>query len=165
MAQDYSFDIVSKVDLQEVKNAIQQGLKEVSQRFDFKGSKCDITLDEENHSLELMAEDSTKLRNLVDILKNKLAKRQVPLSAMEWQTPEASGGGNSRQKVTMQNGIPVDKAKDIVKRIKKEKFKVQAAIQSDQVRVSAKKKDDLQAVMEFLRKEELGFHTQFVNRR
>ena len=166
MAQESSFDIVSKVDLQEVRNAVSQAMKEVQQRFDFKGSKAQITLNETEHTLELRAEDDTKLKALGELLRTRLAKRQLPMKAFDFAPGEVVGGGMRRQDVKMQNGITSDKAREIVKLIKNTKRKVQAAIQAEQIRVSGKAKDDLQAIMTMLRADEsLGIDMQFVNYR
>ena len=165
MAQDHTFDVVSKVDLQEVKNALAQAIKEVRQRFDFKGSKADVTLDEKEKTLEITAEDDMKLRNFGDIIKAKMVKRGLPLKAFEFHDAEKAAGTSLRQKVTLQQGIPIEKAKEIVKLIKNTKAKVQAAIQADQVRVSSKNIDDLQAVMQLLKTSDLGIDMQFDNYR
>jgi len=165
MAADSSFDIVCKIDMQEMDNAINQALKEVSQRYDFKGSKSGIELDKASGKLTLKSDDDYKLGALNDILQSKIVKRGISLKALGYGTVEQASGGTVRQEVTLQNGIPQDKAKEIVKLIKNLKLKVNAAIQGDQLRVSGKKKDDLQAVMEMLKGQDLGIHMQFVNYR
>jgi hypothetical protein len=165
VAQEHTFDIVSRVDLQEVKNAIAQALKEVRQRFDFKGSRADIVLDEKERTLELVAEDDLKMRNLGDLLKEKLVKRHVPLKALQFGEPRPAAGSLLRQVVTLQHGIPGDKAKEIVKLLKASKLKVQASIQGDQLRVAGKNLDDLQSCQRLLREADLGIDMQFTNYR
>jgi len=166
LPQESSFDIVSKVDLHEVKNAIAQAMKEVQQRFDFKGSKATISLNEAERTLELRAEDDMKLKALGELFRTRLAKRQLPMKAFEFVAAEVVGGGMRRQDVKMQNGIPTEKAREIVKLIKSTKRKVQASIQAEQVRVTGKSKDDLQAIMALLRSDEsLAIDMQFVNYR
>ena len=161
MATDNSFDIVCKIDLQSVKNAIQQTLKEIRQRFDFKGTKSDIS--QEEHILVLLSEDDYRLRSIVDILRTRLFKCGGPLKALEFGKMEPAAGGMVRQRITLQQGIPTEKAKEIVKLIKQTKLKVQAQIQKDQVRVSGKKRDDLQAIMKLLKERDLKIEMQFVN--
>src|SRR5438067_6032946 len=145
MAQQNSFDIVSQVDRAEVSNALNQTMKEVSQRFDFKGSSAKVTLEEKE--LVLSAEDETKLRNMNEILQQKLVRRGVPLKALTYGAVEPAAGGTVRQRAQIQQGIPQEKAKDIVKLIKESKAKVQASIQADTVRVSGKDRDTLQQVI------------------
>src|ERR671929_2298491 len=142
MAQQNSFDIVSKVDRAEITNAINQTSKEVSQRFDFKGSHATVTLEEKE--LVLAAEDETRLRNMNDILQQKLVRRSVPLKALSYGRVEPAAGGTVRQQVAIQQGIPSEKAKEVVKFIKETKLKVQASIQGDVVRVSGRDRDILQ---------------------
>jgi uncharacterized protein YajQ (UPF0234 family) len=156
-----SFDVVCQIDLQEVDNALNQTLREVGQRFDFKG--VETTLRREEHVLQMQSGDEFKLRALADILREKLGKRQVPLKALTFDEVESASGGAARQRVTLQNGIATDKAREMVKLIKARKLKVQAAIQGDQLRVSGKKRDDLQVVMALLREQDLGLAMQFVN--
>lgn len=165
MAAESSFDIVCKIDLQEVDNAVNQALKEVAQRYDFKGSKSSITLDKGAAKLVLASDDDFKLRALDDILQSKLHKRGISLKALEYGKLEQAAGGTVRQEISLQQGIPQEKAKDIVKMIKGAKLKVNAAIQGDQLRVSGKNKDDLQAVIAMVREADLGIETQFVNYR
>jgi uncharacterized protein YajQ (UPF0234 family) len=152
---------VCQLDLQEVDNAVNQTLREVGQRFDFKGVETTIRRDE--HVLHMHSGDEFKLRALADILREKLVKRQVPLKALTFADAEPASGGAARQQVTLQNGIATDKARELVKLIKGRKLKVQAAIQGDQLRVSGKKRDDLQVVMALLREQDLGLAMQFVN--
>jgi len=163
MAQQNSFDIVSQVDRAEVSNAINQTMKEVQQRFDFKGSKATVAL--EDKELVLTAEDETKLRNMNDILQQKLVRRGVPLKALSYGKVEPAAGGTVRQNAEIQQGIPQDKAKDIVKSIKDSKAKVQASIQGDIVRVSGKDRDTLQQVMAGLKAKDFGINMEFTNYR
>jgi len=150
MAQQNSFDIVSEVDRAEVTNAINQTIKEVRQRFDFKGSAANVVM--EKTELVLSAEDETKLRNMNDILQQKLVRRGVPLKAFSYGNVEPAAGGTVRQRAQIQQGIPQEKAKEVVKFIKDSKAKVQASIQGDVVRVTSSKKDDLQAAIQLVRK-------------
>jgi len=159
-----SFDIVSKVDLQEVTNAIQQALKEVHQRFDLKNSKSDIAM-EGKDAIVLTSVDEYKLKAVNDVLQQKLVKRGVPLKALDYAPVESALGGTARQRVTMQQGIPIEKAREIVKAIKDSKKKVQASIQGDTVRVSGKDRDTLQEVMALLRQRDFGIDMQFTNYR
>jgi hypothetical protein len=163
MAKECSFDIASKVDLQEVDNAVHQTTREIAQRFDFKGSSASVAREE--HALVLSAEDEFKLKQVLDILETKLVKRQVPLKALSRGTVEPAGGGRARQRIDLQQGIPVEKAREIVKLVKGTKRKVQTQIQDDQVRVFGRDKDELQAVIQFLREQDLGIHMQFLNYR
>ncbi len=163
MVSESSFDIVSKIDLQEVDNAIQQALKEIRQRYDFKGSIADIRREE--HSLRLVADDDYKLKAVTEILTQRLAGRRVPLKGLVFKTPESATGGSLRQEVVLQQGIPQEQAKEIVKILKGTNLKVQAAIQGDQVRVKGKSRDDLQAAMRVLRESPLPIDMQFTNYR
>ena len=163
MAKDNSFDIVSKTDYAEVENALNQTRKEVSQRYDFKGSKAAVVKQEKD--LVLTAEDETKMRNLNDMLQSKLVRRGVSLKALNYEPQETAAGGTLRQVVKIQDGIPQDSAKEIVKYIKKLKIKVQASIQGESVRVSGKKRDDLQSVMSELKKKDFGIDMKFDNYR
>lgn len=165
MADEHSFDVVSKVDLQEVSNAVQQALKEMGQRFDFRGSKSNIELDKVKNEILLTSDDEYKLKSVIDMLQSKLIKRQVPLKALSYGKVEPAASNTVKQIVTLQQGIPTEKAKEIVKIIKDTKLKVQSEIQKDQLRVRAKKIDDLQAVMKILREKDLGVHIDFVNYR
>ena len=165
MADEHSFDVVSKVDLQEVSNAVQQALKEMGQRFDFRGSKSNLELDKVKNEILLTSDDEYKLKSVIDMLQSKLIKRQVPLKALSYGKVEPAASNTVRQIVTLQQGIPTEKAKEIVKIIKDTKLKVQSEIQKDQLRVRAKKIDDLQAVMKILREKDLGVHIDFVNYR
>lgn len=163
MAQQNSFDIVSNVDRAEMTNAINQTVKEVRQRFDFKGSAANVVLEKE--ALVLTAEDETKLRNMNDILQQKLVRRGVPLKALSYGGVEPAAGGTVRQEVAIQQGIPQDKAKEIVKFIKDSKAKVQASIQADVVRISGKDRDTLQDIIAKLKANDFGIDMQFTNYR
>jgi len=163
MAQQNSFDIVSEVDRAEVMNAVNQANKEVRQRFDFKDSKAAVALEEKD--LALTAEDETKLRNMNDILQQKLVRRGVPLKALSYGDPEPAAGGTVRQRATIQQGIPQEKAKEIVKFIKDSKAKVQASIQGEMVRVSGKDRDTLQQVIASVKAKDFGINVQFTNYR
>jgi len=158
-----SFDVVSNVDLQEVKNAIAQAMKEITTRYDLKGTGSDVTLTGEE--ITLASADEFKLKAVRDVLEGRLVKRSVPLKALTYGTIEKALGGTTRQKVTLQKGIPSEKAREIVKIIKGTKIKVQAAIQADQVRVTGKNRDDLQAVIRVLKETDLGIDMQFTNYR
>lgn len=164
MAQQNTFDIVSNIDLAEVANAINQALKEVQTRFDFKGSQSGIDL-EGQEAIVLTADDEYKLRSLNDILQSKFVKRGVPLKGLDYQKIEAALGGTVRQRVLLQQGIPQDKAKEIVKYIKETRLKVQASIQGDLVRVSGKDRDTLQEVISALRQHDFEIDMQFTNYR
>ena len=163
MAQQNSFDIVSQVEMAEVKNALDQAMKEVRQRFDFKGSRAEVTLEE--HDLVLHAEDETRLRNMNDILQQKLVRRGVPLKALSYGRVEPAAGGTVRQRAAIQQGIPSEKAKEIVKFIKETKLKVQAAIQGDVVRVTGRDRDTLQDVIAQLKAKDFGINMQYTNYR
>ena len=159
-----TFDIMSKVDLQEVSNAIQNALKEVHTRFDLKDSKSDIRL-EGKDAIILASQDEYKLKAVNDILQGKLVKRGVPIKALTYEAVEPAAGSTVRQKITMQQGIPTEKAKEIVKVIKDSKKKVQASIQGDSVRVSGKDRDTLQEIIALLRARDFGIDMQFTNYR
>lgn len=163
MGMDASFDVVSKIDLHEVDNAVHQAMKEVGTRFDFKGSRA--TINRDGHAVTLQAEDAFKVRALLDILETKLVRRGVPLKGLTRREVEPAAGGTVRQMILLQQGIPVEKAREIVKLIKGTKLRVQAHIQEDQVRVFGPKKDDLQAVIQMLRRQDLGIHMEFANYR
>ena len=159
-----TFDIVSKVDLQEVTNAIQQALKEVHTRFDLKDSKSNIALDEKD-AMVLTSIDEYKLKAVNDVFQQKLVKRGVPLKALTYGPIEPAAGSTVRQRITMQQGIPIEKAREIVKVIKNSKKKVQASIQGDLVRVSGKDRDALQEIIALLRGSDFGIDMQFTNDR
>jgi len=165
MADTSSFDIVSKVDMQEVDNAINQSRKEIAQRYDFKGSKSSLELKEKEHELVVISDDEFRMKAVIDILQSKLVKRSVPLKALTYTPIEQAAGGTVRQLIKLQNGIDKDNARLIVKMIKDSKLKVQAQIMDDQVRVSGKSKDELQRIMAMIRQADLAFAVQFVNYR
>ena len=165
MAKDsFSFDVVSEADLQEVDNAVNQAKKEMAQRFDFKGSVSDIK-NEENKKLVVVSDDEFKLKNVIDILQGKLVKRGISLKFLDYGKIESSIGGSVKQDITLKQGIPQEKAKQINTLIKDKKLKVQPQIQGDQIRVSSKSKDELQTVMQMLRGANLDIELQFVNYR
>jgi len=163
MAADSSFDIVCKVDLQEVKNAIQHSMKEIQTRFDLKGSGSSVEL--QGEEIALSSADEFKLKAVRDVLEERLVKRGVPLKALSYGNVDQALGATVRQRITLQKGIPTDKAREIVKLIKGSKLKVQAAIQGDQLRVSGKVRDDLQGVIRLLKGTDLGIDMQFTNYR
>jgi uncharacterized protein YajQ (UPF0234 family) len=163
MAQEFSFDVVSKTEMQEVSNAVQQAQKELAQRFDFKGSKSSIELAAEE--IVLASDDEGKLRSVKDILESKLVKRGVSLKAMDYGVLEQAIGGTVRQRAKIVQGIEIEKAKAIVKAIKEAKLKVQASIQSDQVRVTGRTKDDLQKAIALVKGKDFGIPLQFTNYR
>jgi len=160
---DNSFDVVSKIDLAEVSNAIQQALKEVHQRFDLKDSKSNIELDKDG--IVLHSADEYKLKAVNDVLQAKLVKRGVPLKGLTYGVVEPSAGGTAKRRITMQQGIPIEKAREIVKLVKDSKKKAQASIQGDLVRVSSKDRDTLQEVIAMLRGHDFGIDLQFTNYR
>jgi uncharacterized protein YajQ (UPF0234 family) len=159
-----SFDVVSIVDMQEVSNAVQQALKEIHTRYDLKDSKSDIKIDEKE-GLVLTSADEYKLKAVNDVLQGKLVKRRVSLKALTYGAIEPAAGSTVRQKVAMQQGIPIEKAREIVKLVKNSKQKVQAAIQADVVRISGKDRDALQEVIAMLKQHDLGIDMQFTNYR
>ena len=163
MPADNSFDIVCKVDMQEVTNALDQARREVDTRYDLKGSKNEIVL--EKTDIVITAADEMKLKAVVDVLQSKLHKRGVPLKALTYGKVEPAAGSTFRQRIGLQQGIPIEKAREIVRLIKDTKLKVQAAIQEDQVRVTGKSKDDLQKVIALCREKDLGIAVQFTNYR
>lgn len=163
MAEDHFFDIICKVDLQEVSNAVQQATKEISQRYDFKGSKSKIELDKGKNEVEIVSDDDYKLKSVIDVLQSKLVKRKVSLKSLTYGKIEPAFSGTVRQVIKLQQGIPADKAKEIVKNIKGAKIKVQPSIQNEQVRVKAKKIDDLQSMIKLLKEKDFGIHMEFVN--
>ncbi len=163
MAQEFSFDVVSKTDMQEVANAIQQAQKELAQRFDFKGSKSAIELT--NDEIVLSSDDEGKLRSVKDIVESKLVKRKVSLKALDYGKVEPAVGGTVRQRAKIVQGIESEKAKAIVRTIKDAKLKVQASIQSDQVRIVGRSKDDLQKAIALVREQDFGIALQFTNYR
>jgi uncharacterized protein YajQ (UPF0234 family) len=162
---DNSFDVVSIVDMPEVLNAVQQATKEILNRFDLKNTKSAIELNEKDSKLVVTSSDDFKLKSVVDVLQQKLAKRQVPLKNFTYGPIQPAAGSTSRQEITIQSGIPIEKSKDIVKAIKESKAKAQASIQGDLVRVSSKSRDVLQEVMQLLKKSDFGVELQFTNYR
>ena len=162
---DNSFDVVSIVDMPEVLNAVQQATKEVLTRFDLKNSKSEIQLNEKDKKITISSVDDFKLKSVVDVFQQKLAKRKVPLKNFTYGTPMAAAGGTVRQEVAIQSGLPVEKSKEIVRVIKDSKIKVQASIQGDLVRVSGKSRDLLQEVIQLLRQTDVGVELQFTNYR
>ncbi|HEX3436102.1 MAG TPA: YajQ family cyclic di-GMP-binding protein [Pseudacidobacterium sp.] len=164
MAADNSFDIVSKVDIQEVRNAIEQAMKEIRTRFDLKDSHSDIKLEGED-AIQLASADEYKLEAINEILRQKLIKRGISIKALTYGKAEPAAGSSVRQKISLQQGIPGEKAKDIVRIIKDSKKKAQASIQGDTVRVSSKDRDTLQEVIALLKAQDLGIDMQFTNYR
>ncbi len=162
---DNSFDVVSKIELPEVSNAIQQALKEILQRYDLKDSKSTIELNEKDGKILLASSDDFKLKAVVDVLQAKLVKRNVPLKGLSFGTITPATGSSVRQEITLQQGIPLEKAREVVKAVKDSKLKVQASIQGDVVRISGKDRDVLQEVMHLLRTSDFGIDMQFTNYR
>lgn len=156
-----SFDIVSKVDMQEIDNAVNQTVKEIAQRYDFKGSKSEITL--EKDSIKVLSDDDFKLKAVIDILQSKCVKRGISLKSLLYNKVETASGGMVRQIITIQQGISKEKGKEVISVIKDTKLKVQGQIQDDQVRVTGKNIDDLQEVIKLLKSKDLGVELQFVN--
>lgn len=166
MATQNSFDVTTGADLQEVDNAVNQAVKEIQQRYDFKGTNCTIRFDRAKSQLQLEADDEYRMKALYDVLQSKFVKRGVPLKNMKPGGVEPASGGRARQEVTLTQGIPTDTARQIVKDIKGGGFKkIQVAIQGDQLRVTSPSKDELQAVMQFLRARDYGIELQFGNYR
>lgn len=160
---DNTFDVVSKIDLPEVSNAVQQALKELHQRYDLKDSRSSIELNEKDHKIVLASQDEFKLKAVLDILQQKLVKRQVPLKGLTYGTVTPAAGSSVRQEISLQQGIPIEKAREIVRIIKDGKKKVQASIQGDFVRVAGKDRDTLQEVIALLKQTDLGIDMQFTN--
>ncbi len=156
-----SFDIVSTVDMQEVDNAVNQTVKEIAQRYDFKKSKSEVTLEKE--SIKILADDDFRLKAIVDILQSKCIKRGVSIKALKFGTPESASGGMVRQMVTIQQGISKEKGKEVIALIKETRLKVQGQIQEDQVRVTGKNIDDLQEIIRLLKGKDLGLDLQYIN--
>jgi uncharacterized protein YajQ (UPF0234 family) len=156
-----SFDVVSRVDMQEIDNAVNQTRKEVTQRYDFKGSDTELTLD--GTEIRIVSADEFKVKAVVDVLQSKMVRRQVPLKALTYGKVEPAAAGRARQVVTIQQGIATEKGRQIVKLVKDSKLKVQVQIQADQVRVTGKNRDDLQRVIQLLRQQDLDVPLQFVN--
>jgi uncharacterized protein YajQ (UPF0234 family) len=160
---DNTFDIASKIDLNEVHNAVQQTSKEIQTRYDLKDSKSSVELNEKDHKLLLASSDEYKLKAVTEILGQKLVKRNVPLKGLTYGPIHTASAGSVRQEITLQNGISIEKAKDIVKLIKDSKLKVQASIQADVVRVSGKDRDTLQQAIALLKGKDFGIDMQFTN--
>lgn len=156
-----SFDIVSKVDMQEVDNAVNQAIKEIAQRYDFKGSKSEIS--QEKDAVKILADDDFKLKAVIDVLQSKFHKRNISIKALQYGKVEPASGGMVRQLITVQQGISKEKGKEIIAIIKEAKLKVQAQIQEDQVRVTGKNRDDLQSTIQLLKGKDLDIEMQFVN--
>lgn len=165
MAQQNTFDVVSKVDMAEVKNAVNQALKEVHQRYDFKDTNSDIQLDEKQHSMTLATASEFTLRSLNDVLQQKLVRRGVSLKALSYGKVEPAAKDSVRQTITLQQGIPIEKAREIVKFIKDSKLKVQPSINGDFVRVAGKDRDTLQQVIALLKQKDFGIDMQYTNYR
>jgi cyclic-di-GMP-binding protein len=166
MAAMNSFDVTSEIDLQEVDNAINQARKEVAQRYDFKGSPASIELDQKNHTLTLAAEDKFKIGALWEIVQTRMVRRNVPVKNLKPAEIESAAAGTVRQVYTLQIGIPIDTAREIVKAIKDAKLKkVQASIQGDQVRVQSPSRDELQQAIQILKNHDFGIALQFGNYR
>ncbi len=161
MAKDCSFDVVSEVDMQEVDNAVNQAKKEIGTRYDFRGSKAEISF--EGDTIKIIGDDEYKLNAIIDVLKGKMVKRNVAIKNLDYGKVEPAAGATVRQIITIKKGITKENAKEVVKAIKNMKIKVQASIQEDQVRVSGKDKDDLQAVIQMLKQLDIPVELQFVN--
>ena len=167
MAKDASFDVVSEVDLQEVRNAVDQAAREITQRYDFKGTGSSVELTEENNSPAIVIKSNTeqKVKDVTKVLDEKLVKRKVSLKALQRGEIQQASGGTARQSLGINQGIDQDKAREIVKLIKNLKLKAQASVQGDQVRVSSKSRDTLQDIMGELKEKDFGIPLQFVNYR
>ena len=162
---DNSFDVVSKIEIPEVNNAIQQAMKEVIQRYDLKDSHSNIELKEKESKIILASKDEFKLKAVIDILQSKLVKRNVPLKGLTYGDVIPAAGSTVRQEITLQQGISTEKAREIVKKVKDSKLKVQASIQGDFVRISGRDRDTLQSVIALLRGSDFGIDMQFINYR
>ncbi len=160
---DNSFDVVSKIEMPEVLNAVQQAIKEIQQRYDLKDSKSSIELNEKENKIVLASSDDFKLKAVVDILESKLVKRKVPLKGLSFGEIIPSAGSSVKQEITLQQGIATEKAKEIVKAVKDSKLKVQASIQGDFVRIAGKDRDTLQNAIQLLRGQDFGIDVQFTN--
>ena len=167
MAKDSSFDVVSQIDLQEVRNAVDQASREISQRFDFKntGTQVELAKEGDGSTIRVRSNTEQKVKDSVKVIEEKLVRRKVPLKALQHGPIEAAAGGSARQMIGLNQGISQDKARQIVKFVKDLKNKAQASVQGDQVRVSAKSKDVLQDVIQHLREEDFGIPLQFTNYR
>ena len=165
MAKSCSFDIVSEVNMAEVQNAINQAMMEIRQRYDFKGSKSEIKLEEKENQLVLISDDEYKLKSVIDVLQGKLVRREVSLKALDYSKVEQAGGNTVRQIITLQKGIPQDKGKEIVKFLKTLGIKVHGQIMDDQVRVSGKNRDDLQTAISAIKQQDFDIAMNFTNYR
>ncbi len=165
MAETFSFDAVSKIDMQEVDNALNQARKEIAQRYDFKGSKTSIDLDSKEKTVTIISDDDFKLKSVMDILQSKMIKRGISIKALKYGKIEPAAGGTVRQVITLQSGIDKENAKKITTLVKNSNLKVQAQIMGDQIRISGRSKDDLQAIMQMIRDADFAFAVQFVNYR
>jgi cyclic-di-GMP-binding protein len=163
MAAENSFDVACKIDMQEVTNAIDQARRDITTRYDLKGAKNEIEI--EKMDITISSTDDMKVKAVLDILQSKLHRRGIDLKALTINDPEQAGGGLVRQKITLQDGVPMEKAKEIVRLIKDSKIRVQASIQEKQVRVAGKNRDDLQSVIALLKGKDLGIALQFTNYR
>ena len=162
---DNSFDVVSKIEMPEVMNAVQQAVKEIQQRYDLKDSKSSIELNEKENKIVLASSDEFKLKAVIDILQSKLVKRNVPLKGLSYGEIIPSAGSSVKQEITLQQGIAIEKAREIVKAVKDSKLKVQASIQGDFVRIAGKDRDTLQSAIALLRGHDFGIDMQFTNYR
>ena len=162
---DNTFDVVSKIEIPEVHNAVQQAIKEVQQRFDLKDSKSTIEFNEKDSKIVLHSKDEFKLKSVIDILQNKLIKRNVPIKGLTYGELIPAAGSTVKQEITLQQGIPIEKARDMVKMLKDSKLKVQASISGDYVRVAGKDRDTLQSAIAVLRGADFGIDVQFTNYR
>ncbi len=162
---DNSFDVVSKIEMPEVANAVQQALKEIHQRYDLKDSHSNIELNEKENKITLASKDEFKLKAVVDILQSKLVKRQVPLKGLTYGEIIPSAGSTVKQEISLQQGIATEKAREIVKKVKDSKLKVQASIQGDFIRIAGKDRDTLQSAIKLLRDSDFGIDMQFTNYR
>ncbi len=162
---DNSFDVVSKIDLNEVSNSVQQAMKEIITRYDLKDSKSSIELREKENKILLASADEYKLKAVIEILEQKLVKRKVPIKGLTYGPLIQAAGSSVRQEIELQQGIPIEKAREIVKKIKDSKLKVQASINADLIRVSGRDRDTLQSAIKLLRESDFGIDMQFVNYR
>ena len=162
---DNSFDVVSKIEMPEVMNAVQQAAKEIHQRYDLKDSKSSIELKEKENKILLASADEYKLKAVIDILQSKLVKRNVPLKGLSYGEITPAAGSTVKQEITLQQGIAIEKAREIVKAVKDSKLKVQASIQGDFVRIAGKDRDTLQSAIALLRGHDFGIDMQFTNYR
>jgi uncharacterized protein YajQ (UPF0234 family) len=162
---DNTFDVVSKIEMPEVANSVQQAIKEIHQRYDLKNSKSNIELNEKENKITLSSADEYKLKAVTEVLESKLVRRKVPLKGLSYGRVEPAAGSTVRQEITLQQGIPTEKAREIVRKIKDSKLKVQASIQGDFVRVSGRDRDVLQQVIALLREADFGIDMQFTNYR